>query len=142
MFESLKTIWNYKCPRCRVGNIFNVPFNLTDPLGMPEACSECGQKTEPELGFYYGAMFLSYMIGIWFLIIPALILVLYFKWSAGAATAFAVVIEILIYLRLLRVARSVWLFMNVKYDPELNAKIKQQKETAKTIDKKEWTAET
>lgn len=138
MFESLKNIWKYKCPRCRVGNIFTKPFNLADPLAMPEACPECGQKTEPELGFYYGAMFLSYMIGIWFLIIPALILVLYFKWSAGAATAVAVGIEILIYLRLLRVARSVWLFMNVKYDPELHTKIQQNKETEKSIEQKVW----
>lgn len=123
MLTAFKNIWQYKCPRCRVGNIFTKPFNITDPLSMPEACPECGQSTEPEVGFYYGAMFLSYMIGIWFLLIPALILVLYYKWSAGAATAVAVGIEILIYMRLLRVARSVWLFMNVKYDPTLHEKI-------------------
>jgi uncharacterized protein (DUF983 family) len=140
MLEAIKIIWNYKCPRCRVGDIFVKPFNLTDPLNMPEACPECGQKTEPELGFYYGAMFLSYMIGIWFLIIPALILVLYFKWSAGAATAVAVLIEVLIYLRLLRVARSVWLYMNVKYDPELSEKIKQEKGQSQVSNGKEWKA--
>ena len=138
MIEALKTIWNYKCPKCREGKIFTTPFNLTDPLKMPAQCPECGQETEPELGFYYGAMFLSYMIGIWFLIIPALVLVLYFKWSAGAATAVAIVIEVLIYLRLLRVARSVWLFMNVKYDPELAEQIKERKQQH-VSNSKEWS---
>lgn len=126
MIDALKTIWNYKCPRCRTGNIYIKPFNITDPLNMPEKCSVCGQETEPELGFYYGAMFLSYMIGIWFMIIPALILVLYFKWSAGAATAFAIGIEVLIYLRLIRTARAVWLFINVKYDPKYAESIKEE----------------
>lgn len=29
---------------------------------MPEKCPECGKLTQPEPGFYYGAMYVSYAL--------------------------------------------------------------------------------
>lgn len=114
---SFKHMWNNKCPRCREGDIFVKPLNLKAPLDMPKNCKVCGQPTEPEPGFYYGAMFLSYIIGGWAVLLPTLLLVFYFKWSVGAAMTFAVFFALFIYLKLLRGARSLWLHMTVKYDP-------------------------
>ena len=115
---SYKAMWNYKCPRCRKGDIFVKPLVFTDPLNMPKKCEHCGQSTEPEPGFYYGAMFLSYIFGSWYLLLPTLLLVFYFKWTVGAAMTFTIILSMLSFMKLLRGDRSLWLHMMVKYDPK------------------------
>jgi len=124
MSFSFKAMWQYKCPRCRVGNIFVKPMKISDPLNMPNACSHCGQKTTPEPGFYYGAMFISYIIMSWFILLPTLGLVFYFDWSVEGAMVFAVALMAVCYLRFARGSRSLYFHMMVKYDPEANDEIK------------------
>jgi len=114
----IKSAWNYYCPRCRVGKIFAEPLVISDPLNMPEECSVCGQKTNPEPGFYYGSMFLSYIMSGFLLLGSALLLVFYFDWSANQAMAFVLFLAVVIYLKILRVSRSIWIHAVVKYDPE------------------------
>jgi len=46
------------------------------------------QKTEPEPGFYFGAMFMSYIVSSFYLLLPTLLLVFYFNWSLNGAFAF------------------------------------------------------
>lgn len=113
----IKSIWNYHCPRCRKGKIFTEPLVLTDPLNMPESCEVCGQLTNPEPGFYYGSMFLSYIISGFLLLGTALVLVFYFDWSANAAMGFVLVLAMLVYYKILRISRSIWIHTVVKYDP-------------------------
>lgn len=117
-------MWQYKCPKCRQGDIFIKPLVLLKPLDMPKSCEYCGQVTEPEPGFYYGAMFLSYIFSGWYLLLPALLLVFYFKWTLGAAMSLIILIAILSYLRILRSARSLWLHMMIKHDPAVEKEIR------------------
>lgn len=50
-----------KCPRCREGNMFeNSLKEKWFSLKMYEKCPKCDQTYEPEPGFYFGAMFVSY----------------------------------------------------------------------------------
>ncbi len=113
----MKAMWQYKCPRCRQSSIFSEPFEISKPLEMPERCAHCNQKLEPEPGFYYGAMFVSYILSAWMLLLPTLLLVFYFKWSVVGAISFTIFLAALVYIRLLRGSRSLWLHLNVKYDP-------------------------
>jgi len=114
---SFKAVWDYRCPRCREGKIFDEPFDFGDPLAMPKRCQVCDQAIEPEPGFYYGAMFLSYIISSGLLLLPTLLLIFYFEWSVGAAIAFAIFLAVVTYFKLLRGSRSLWLHLNVKYNP-------------------------
>lgn len=114
----VRSIWNYYCPRCRQGKIFAEPFLMSDPLNMPDECSVCGQKTNPEPGFYYGSMFLSYILSGFFLLGTALLLVFGFGWSANGAMAMVVLLAVLIYFKLLRISRSIWIHTIIKYDPK------------------------
>ena len=114
----IKSAWNYYCPRCREGKIFIEPLVLSDPLNMPEECSVCGQRTNPEPGFYYGSMFLSYILSGFLLLGTALLLVFYFGWSANQAMVFVLFLAAVIYLKILRVSRSIWIHAVVKYDPK------------------------
>ena len=48
--NKIQSIFKMTCPRCREGNLFVKPFNISKPLDMHKACQVCGQKTEPEPG--------------------------------------------------------------------------------------------
>ena len=115
---NLSAMWQYKCPKCRQSKIFTEPFSFSKPLDMPRECPHCGQRFEPEPGFYFGAMFLSYILSGWILLLPTLLLVFYFKWSVIGAISLTIFLAALIYFRLLRGSRSLWLHFNVKYDPD------------------------
>ena len=73
---------------------------------------------EPEPGFYYGAMFISYIFSAWYLLLPTLLLVFYFKWSANSAMAFTIFLGLISYSRVMRASRSLWIHINVKHDPQ------------------------
>lgn len=83
---------------------------------MNEKCPVCEQNFEPEPGFYFGAMFLSYIVSGFLFLVPALILVFGFGWSANGAMLFVLVFAAIIYFKLMRTARPLWLHINVKFD--------------------------
>ncbi len=52
-----------KCPRCRRGKMFTHRFyHLSKFQEMHAHCPVCGVSFEPETGFYWGAMYISYAI--------------------------------------------------------------------------------
>jgi uncharacterized protein (DUF983 family) len=96
--------------------MFKEPFELKNPLKMHKNCEVCGQKFEPEPGFYFGAMFLSYIISGFGILVPGLILVFYFKWSVEATMALIIFVAILTAIKLMRFSRSLWIHFIVNYD--------------------------
>ena len=118
--SKLSSIFNMTCPRCRKGHMFETPMKLTRPLVMNKRCSNCGLKFEPEPGFYYGAMFISYIfIGFFSLAIVGLC-VFYFKLSVELAILILLSFLALMFLWNLRFSRSVWIHLVVKYNPGVN----------------------
>jgi hypothetical protein len=57
-----KSIIEGKCPNCEAEKIFYRPGNilLLRAPKMHESCSKCAHVYEKELGFFYGAMYISY----------------------------------------------------------------------------------
>lgn len=50
-----------RCPRCHQGKLFSYPAtSLTKFTVMPDYCPVCEQSFEPEPGFYFGAMYISF----------------------------------------------------------------------------------
>lgn len=91
-----------------------------DPIKMPETCPSCGQKFEPEPGFYIGAMFVSYIFTSFFYLSIAAVTIIYADFSANQAFALILFMALVTYLWFLRISRSVWIHMVVKYDPEFD----------------------
>jgi len=62
----LYSVFKSKCPRCHEGEFFEDknPYNLKKAGNIKESCSHCELKYSPELGFYYGGMYVSYGLGI------------------------------------------------------------------------------
>jgi uncharacterized protein (DUF983 family) len=73
-FYSILTV---KCPRCREGNMFSAGtlYHPKKFMEMNKNCECCGQSFEPEPGYYFGAMFISYafntafFIGVWWMLL-------------------------------------------------------------------------
>ena len=50
-----------RCPRCHQGRLFSYPaLHLTKFARMPAQCPVCGQTFEPEPGFYFGSMYITF----------------------------------------------------------------------------------
>jgi len=135
---SLKACWNYKCPKCRQGDIFDKPLQLNKPLAMPKKCEYCNQLTEPEIGFYYGAMMVSYAISAWLFLAIVLVLVFYFDWTVNEAMLVVIFLAIISYLKLLRFSRSMWLHLMVRHSPE-EEQIQMEKTQRKHDAPAKWT---
>lgn len=57
----LEAIIKGRCPRCRLGKMFNAPsYDLKRFHKMEEKCSKCHLKFEVEPGFFVGAMYVNY----------------------------------------------------------------------------------
>ncbi len=97
--------------------MFVKPFQLKKPLQMHKRCEVCGQKFEPETGFYYGAMFISYLFIalVSFIVVGISIFIL----GIQVELSFLILLAILaiIYIWNLRFTRSLWIHLVVKYDP-------------------------
>ena len=83
---------------------------------MHKQCSVCGQRMEPEIGFYYGAMFISYVFIALLSLTTVGSLVFYFKISIEIAFGILIAFLALIFLWNLRFARSLWAHIIIKHD--------------------------
>lgn len=100
-----------KCPRCKTGNLFtdSNPYNLNTLAKMPRHCPDCKLKLDPETGFYYGAMWISYAIGV--LLSVFIICVCIFAFGMEVLWAFItmVIVHLLFSPYLFRFSRALWL---------------------------------
>ena len=111
-----------KCPRCQEGDLFNKPFSFSDPLNMPDKCPVCQQKFEPEPGFYYGSMFISYIFSAFFFLGIIAFCLIVAKLSLNMSMLVLLATASLTYFFFLRMSRSLWINLLVKYDPEAKSK--------------------
>ena len=106
-----------KCPRCKKGDMFTTPtFSFRKPFEMHKNCPHCNQRFELEVGFYYGAMFVSYIITAFSMF--GLFGIMKFGIGLDVIPAFAVSMGIILFLYVwvFRVSRTVWLSFFVKSD--------------------------
>jgi len=116
-----------KCPRCRQGNLFetNNAYALKNSkyMQMHEYCPVCGQRTEIEVGFYYGTSYVSYLATVafsvatgiaWWLLIGFSINDNRIFWWLGINSFLMIAMQPLF----MRLSRTLWLSWFVKYDPD------------------------
>lgn len=112
---SFKAMWNNKCPRCRKGDLFKTPFQMSKLLDMNKKCGNCKLDFEPEPGFYFGSFIVSYGITAWMLLLPALTLVFYFGWSGNAAMFFTIFLLAISFVKIVRGSRALYLHLMAHY---------------------------
>lgn len=64
----LYSIFKFKCPHCHEGDFFvsNNPYQLKYAGDIHKKCKACNRKLSMEPGFYYGAMYVAYALGVAF----------------------------------------------------------------------------
>jgi uncharacterized protein (DUF983 family) len=114
----LTSILGMHCPRCRTGKMFSTgSFSFKRSFDMNSHCPHCQQNLTPEPGFYFGAMFLSYIITGWFSLIIVGIVHWVFKVSLLPSFAILLAILALLFVWFYRISRVLWIHLNVKYQP-------------------------
>jgi uncharacterized protein (DUF983 family) len=62
----LYSILHFKCPHCHEGEFFKSrnPYDLKSMSETHDVCPHCHRRLYLEPGFYYGAMYVSYALGV------------------------------------------------------------------------------
>lgn len=88
---------------------------------MHDNCSHCGQSFQPEPGYYFGAMFVSYIWTGWTCLFIMGFFMIVLDWSVNASFAMLLGITAISYFWIMRISRSMYIHLDVRYDPETNA---------------------
>ena len=119
----LKSIVSGKCPSCLETDMFveQNPYKLSTLSKMHENCTVCGQEFYLEPGFYFGAMYITYVL------VSGQFMVLFglsYLFNLDL-TIFQFMLVFLVVLLLLvpvnfRLSRLVWINFFVTYKPNAN----------------------
>jgi uncharacterized protein (DUF983 family) len=115
----LYSIFTGTCPVCHTGPMYKKtnPYILNKTLKMYERCPHCATKYKIEPSFFYGAMYVSYAVGVAFAV--AAFIISFFFLGLGRLTTFFVIVGTLVVLFpvILRLSRNIWINFFFKYDP-------------------------
>ena len=120
MFEGSKlySIFTGTCPVCHIGKMYKTknPYHFSEALEMHENCSHCGVKYKIEPSFFFGAMYVSYAVGV--AIAVAAFIISYFFIGLDRLSTFIVITTTLVLLLplILRLSRNIWINFFFKYD--------------------------
>ena len=115
------------CPKCHEESMYldTNPFNIMKIYAMHETCSHCKQVYKIEPSFFFGAMFVSYGLGV--LIGIVTFLVSHFVFQANLKTAFISIVVALIFSNtlIMRISRNIWINIFVHFDKNWQEKLSQ-----------------
>ena len=115
--SKLYSILTGTCPRCHQESMYldKNPYNLGNVYKMHDNCSHCGLHYKIEPSFFYGAMYVSYALGVAFSIVAFVISFVLFE--AGLKTSFIAIIITLVGLMPLtmRLSRNIWISFFISY---------------------------
>jgi uncharacterized protein (DUF983 family) len=122
--SKLFSIFNNRCPRCNEGKFFisENPYDFKFFGKIPEKCLHCDLRFEPEPGFFFGAMYISYAINI-AIFVNGLILLFIFDWNLLYWSIAMISLVLVLLPVIFRIARLIWINFFVSYDPEKVKKV-------------------
>ncbi|WP_435137281.1 DUF983 domain-containing protein [Formosa sp. A9] len=122
--SKLYSIFTGACPKCHQESMYinKNPYVLSDTLKIHETCSHCHTKYRIEPSFFYGAMYVSYAVGVAFAV--AAFIISFFFFGAGLMTCFIAIVGTLIVFMpiIMRWSRNIWINFFMSYNPELAKK--------------------
>ncbi|MDO6596150.1 DUF983 domain-containing protein [Oceanihabitans sp. 2_MG-2023] len=119
--SKLYSILTGSCPKCHQESMYSDknPYHLSKTLKMNDNCSHCNTKYKIEPSFFYGAMYVSYAVGIAFAVAAFVISSLVF--NATLHYVFISIIGTLVVFApiIMRLSRNIWINMFMSYDKNL-----------------------
>ena len=116
--SKLNSILTGSCPKCQEESMYldQNPYNLGIIYKMHEICSHCGTKYSIEPSFFYGAMYVSYGLGVAFAVAAFIISFVFFG-STLMTSFIAIVITLIVMMPvIMRLARNIWINMFISFD--------------------------
>jgi uncharacterized protein (DUF983 family) len=108
--SKLRAIFGFKCPNCHQGNLFPTrTFSYKKPFDMYEECPVCQQDFAPEPGYYYGAMFISYIFTGFFCLGYVMFTHWVLDWSMALSFGTLIAICLIFFVFVFRLARSLYI---------------------------------
>jgi len=118
--NKLYSILTGSCPRCHKESMYSYPnpYNIGGLFKMRERCSHCGTKYKIEPSFFFGAMYVSYAVGIAFAV--AVFVITYIFLGFTLLNAFmAIVLTLIVFLPvIIRISRNIWVNFFINYTSE------------------------
>lgn len=114
----LYSIFTGTCPVCHQGKMYVEPnpFKISKLMEMNENCSNCGKKYKIEPSFFFGAMYVSYGLGV--AVAVATFIIAYFFIGLNRHLTFFAIILILVVLfpPIVRLSRNIWINLFIDFD--------------------------
>ena len=98
------------CPRCREGAEFSGPFR------MNENCPSCGLVFTREAGYFLGAMYFSYMLGV-AAVSPLVVCGVVLGWPPWTIGVASTAVLAVLSPWLFQFSRVLWLWSDQRIDP-------------------------
>lgn len=119
MFKGTKlySIFNNKCPKCHQGDFFVTKNPYTaDFIKMHDKCPHCSELFNKEVGFYYGAMYVSYGVNIALGVGLFILMVLLLNVGLLIYLFSFLGLVIILFPWVMRISRLIYINIFVKYD--------------------------
>lgn len=96
-----------RCPRCREGRIFKGPFAMNDP------CPVCGLFFQRDEGYFLGAMYFSYLLGV-LILVPIFFTLSYLlpEWNGSLVALLSLVPYPPLIPWVFRFSRVLWIYFD------------------------------
>lgn len=120
IFKGIKlySIITGACPVCHHESMYSFknPYNLSKVISMNEYCSHCHTKYQMEPSFFFGAMFVSYGLGVGLGI--SAFLIAHYILKIGLVGAFLFIVACIITLSpiIIRLSRNIWINLFLSFD--------------------------
>ena len=119
--NKLYSILTGSCPKCHSESMYvnRNPFIVSQLFKMQERCSHCQTKYKIEPSFFYGAMYVSYGVGLIFAGIAFAIAFLIIGTSLKNTYITIVITSVFLLPVIIRLSRNIWINIFMKYDKDL-----------------------
>lgn len=119
--NKLYSILTGKCPKCHGESMYvnKNPYIISETLKINDECSKCHTKYRLEPSFFYGAMYVSYAVGIAFALAAFIISYLIFGFHTHIAFISIVGTLVVFMPIIMRLSRNIWISLFMKYDKSL-----------------------
>lgn len=116
--HKIYSIFTGKCPVCHNEPMYEESnaYKLSSTLKMYDRCAHCDTKYMIEPSFFYGAMYVSYGVGIAFATTAFVITNLIFGSSLVQAFLAIMGTLLLTFPVTMRLSRNIWINLFMKYD--------------------------
>ena len=114
---TVKDIAEQRCPRCRLGTMFRYSIFRGWPR-MHERCPVCSLLFAREPGYFLGAMYISYLLGLGIVAVLAVFLWAITGWGLIKNTLIALALFLPFAPAVTLLSRVLWIYLDQTVDPE------------------------